>query len=43
MVKLTAEKIKIIVQTFLDAAHNKKFQGEVDDPRYMGKAYRSLL
>jgi hypothetical protein len=28
MVKLTAEKIKIIVQTFLDAAHNKKFQGK---------------
>jgi len=28
MVKLTAERIKFIVQTFLDAAHNKKFQGK---------------
>ena len=26
--KLTSEKIKFIIKTFLDAAHNKKFHGK---------------
>jgi hypothetical protein len=47
MVKLTAEKNKMIVQTFLDAAHNKKFQGKWMTPDTWAKSidrfYKPLL